>query len=159
MPVLGLSIQWWEEHYLNFTGLMPRGTACIQAKFRRDSLKNNRKWCRIGIIFYFVPVLGLSIQWWEEHYLNFTGLMHEVLPIYKPSFAEIRWKITEKMMPNRHFFLFCARPWVINTMMGRTLPELLFCVRPFISRWNIQKQIVLLWYYHYHSYMVCIRRS
>ena len=28
------------------------------------------------------------------------------------------------MMPNRHYFLFCARPWVINTMMGRTLPEL-----------------------------------
>ena len=33
-------------------------------------------------------------------YLEFTGLMHEALPIYKPSFAEIRWKITEKMVHN-----------------------------------------------------------
>ena len=34
----------------------------------------------------------------QRTYLKCTGLMNEVLPIYNPSFAEICWKIIEKMV-------------------------------------------------------------
>ena len=43
-------------------------------------------------------------------YLKFTGLMHEALPIYKPSFAEFRWRhgayahcAVPNMMMSLHF--------------------------------------------------------
>ena len=54
----------------------------------------------------------------ELHRVNARGTAN-----IKAKFCRDSLKLTEKMMPNRHF-LFCARPWVINTMMGRTLPEL-----------------------------------
>ena len=56
-------------------------------------------------------------------YLKFTGLMHEALPIYKPSFAEIRWKIREKM--NRHF-LSCVLVTLIFDLRTSKCIQLLY---------------------------------
>ena len=53
-----------------------------------------QKSCK-NVFLCLTVTLTFGVQTWK-----FTGLMHEVLPIYKPYFAEIRWKITEKMVHN-----------------------------------------------------------
>ena len=47
--------------------------------------------------------LTFGVQTW-----NSTGLMHEVLPIYQPSFPDIGWQITGKFVYN----------WLSNSWMG-----------------------------------------
>ena len=68
-------------------------------------LSRRKKVCRV----YWAIISTISCQFLLCHTVTLTfgvrtwkltGLMHEVMPIYKPSFAEIRWKITEKMVYN-----------------------------------------------------------
>ena len=77
-------------------------------------------------------------------YLKFTGLMHEALPIYKPSFAEIRWKITEKMVHNwllkllnRHF-IFCVLVTLIFELRTSKCIQL-FYLSLSIDRLNLKR--------------------
>ena len=60
----------------------------------------------IELLFCLTVTMTFGVQTW-----NFIGLMDEIVPIYPPSFTEIRSKIREKLAYNIFSKVVSSWPW------------------------------------------------